>query len=144
MRRLLGALILIAATATFTFAQTEKKDNDHQQTDEKTINSEWQEAIRTAEEALRDIEIPDIDVDQIMRDVKEAMPSREEIEDYKEIVTDAVSELKEIDLSGLEEALSELRYELGEIFSDSDWEDRDREREGDRDEKKRDRDERRK
>ena len=118
MKKILFTLSVILLTGGITFSQTEKKETPKKETD-RSINHDWQEAIKDAEEALRNIEIPDIDVDQIMEEVKDAMPTREEIEDYKHIVAEAMGELKNIDLTGLEEALEELRKELGDIFSDN-------------------------
>ncbi len=115
MRKILFTFCALFVAAGMTFAQVEEKTTPKK---DKSINHEWQQAIDEAADALRNVEIPDIDVDEIMEDVKEAMPTREEIADYKEIVAEAVGELRNIDLSGLEEALAELRAELGDIFED--------------------------
>ncbi len=131
MKRILCTLLAVLLAAGITFAQKDKEPTQK----EGTLNQEWQEVIKDVEETLRDIEIPEVNVDEIMEEVREAMPTRAEMDEYKEIVADAVGELKSIDLSELEDALHELRRELGDIFSDQDWDDRDRDRSNKKDEK---------
>lgn len=123
MKRILFTALTILFAAGITFAQKEDKEPTQR---EGSLNQELQEVIKDVERTLRDIEIPEVNVDEIMEEVREAMPTRAEMDEYKEIVADAVGELKNIDLSELEEALHELRIELGEIFSDHEWNDRDR------------------
>ena len=44
------------------------------------------------------------------------MPSKEEIEEYKDVVQEVIHEFKKIDLSELEIAIKNLNLELQDIF----------------------------
>ncbi len=120
-------VLALALPVSITFAQKEEESSSPKEKKEHSLNQEWQEAIKNAEEALRNIDIPEIDIDQIMADVRAAMPTKEQMESYKDEVADAVRELEKVDLSELEEAMRELRYELKDIFGD--W-DKDRHEDG--------------
>lgn len=104
-------LFVLGLTAS-GYSQKDQKE------DHRSINKEWKEAMQEVEEALQDIEIPDVDIDRIMEEVRDAMPTREEMDSYREIVSDAVREVKNIDFSELEEALNDLGRELENIFQD--------------------------
>jgi hypothetical protein len=92
------------------FSQADEKK------EERSLNKEWREAMEEVENTLEDIEIPEIDVDRIMAEVREAMPTREEMNSYKDVIRKAVNEVKKIDLSELEQALNELGRDLEDIF----------------------------
>lgn len=112
MLRLILTLTTVLILSVAGFSQTtEKKDSS-------SANKEWKEAMDEVEKTLEDIEIPEIDIDRIMDEVRASMPTREELNSYKDVISDAVREIKKIDLSELERALEELGDELGEIFSD--------------------------
>jgi Fe-S cluster assembly scaffold protein SufB len=102
--------VLILSVAGFS-QTTEKKETT-------SVNKEWKEAMGEVEKTLEELEIPEIDIDRIMDEVRESMPTREELNSYKDEITDAVREIKKIDLSELERALEELGDELSEIFGD--------------------------
>jgi hypothetical protein len=110
---------MIRLTLTLAFALTISL-NVFSQADEKkeerSLNKEWREAMEEVENTLEDIEIPEIDVDRIMAEVREAMPTREEMNSYKDVIRKAVNEVKKIDLSELEQALNELGRDLEDIF----------------------------
>ncbi len=112
MLRLILTLTTVLILSVAGFSQTtEKKESS-------SANKEWKEAMEEVEKTLEDIEIPEIDIDRIMDEVRASMPTREELNSYKDEITDAVREIKKIDLSELERALEELGEELGEIFSE--------------------------
>ncbi len=111
MLRLTLTLATVLILSVTGFSQTTEKK-------ETTVNKEWKEAMDEVEKTLEDIEIPEIDIDRIMDEVRASMPTREEMNSYKDVITDAVREIKKIDLSELERALEELGNELGEIFGD--------------------------
>lgn len=112
MLRLILTLTTVLILSVAGFSQTtEKKESS-------SANKEWKEAMEEVEKTLEDIEIPEIDIDRIMDEVRASMPTREELNSYKDVISDAVREIKKIDLSELERALEELGDELGDIFSD--------------------------
>jgi Tfp pilus assembly protein PilO len=111
-------LLSLALYVSGTYAQVEERKESQ------TLNQEWKQAMEEVEDALKNIEMPDIDVDKIMDDVKRAMPTREEMDSYKEVISDAVKELKKIDLSELESALQDLQIELNDIFGHKDHSDK--------------------
>ncbi|MBK8505813.1 MAG: hypothetical protein IPL46_28610 [Saprospiraceae bacterium] len=110
MIRLSLTLAFALSLSLIAFSQANEKEED------RSLNNEWKEAMEEVESTLNDIEIPDIDVDHIMAEVRKAMPTRDEMNSYKEIIRKAVTEVKKIDLSELEEALNELGHELEDIF----------------------------
>ena len=110
MQKLIITLTLMLSCMLVGFSQSDA-DKDQQ-----SLNQEWKKAMREAEKALEDIELPDIDIDKLMEEARQAMPSREEMESYKEVIAEAVRELKKIDLSDLEDALHEIGKELEDIF----------------------------
>ncbi|MCB0688501.1 MAG: hypothetical protein KDC53_18305 [Saprospiraceae bacterium] len=112
MKRLYFTLTLLLSFSMMAFSQTEPEKQ------EPSLNKEWKEAMEEVENSLKDIKIPEVDVDRIMDEVREAMPTREEMESYKEIVADAVGELKNIDFSELERAMNNLGKELENLFKD--------------------------
>ncbi len=115
MKKLVAVICLVGCLGSITFAQAEEKKGkkDRHQT-EISIDREVKEAMKAVEEALANIEIPDIDIDAIMEEVEEAMPTHEELESYRDVIVDAMEDLQDIDLSPIEEALEEL----AEMFED--------------------------
>lgn len=112
MNKFTLTFILAVFLTAFGFSQADQKKED------KSLNREWKEAMAEVEETLDNIEIPDVDVDRIMDEVREAMPTKEELSSYKDVVREAVQEIKKIDLTELENALDELGRELEDIFRD--------------------------
>lgn len=110
MIRLTLTIAFALSLSMTVFGQANEKKED------RSLNKEWKEAMEEVETTLNNIEIPDIDVDRIMAEVREAMPTKEELTSYKEVIRDAMREVKKIDLSELEEALNELGHELENIF----------------------------
>ncbi len=71
--------------------------------------------MEEVEEALNSIEIPAVNVDEILNEVKRHMPSREEVAAYKEVVRDALREVRKIDLTHVERALERISEVLSDI-----------------------------
>jgi uncharacterized protein YpuA (DUF1002 family) len=110
---------MIRLTITLTFAlflSITGFGQANENKEDRSLNKEWKEAMEEVESTLENIEIPDIDIDRIMAEVRDAMPTREEMNSYKDIIREAVSEVKKIDFSELEEALNELGEELENIL----------------------------
>ncbi|NND33868.1 MAG: hypothetical protein HKN76_14860 [Saprospiraceae bacterium] len=110
MQKFAITFILILCCVIIGYTQNDASEKDN------SLNKEWKEAIQEAEKALEDIQMPDIDIDKLMDEARQAMPTREEMESYKEVIAEAVRELKKIDLSELEDALDEIGTELENIF----------------------------
>lgn len=113
MARLTFTLIFALTLIATGFTQTTTKEEEPE-----SFNREWKMAMEEVARALEEIEIPEVDVDQIMEDVKKSLPTREELDSYKAEITDAVREIQKIDLSEMERVLDELAKELDQIFDD--------------------------
>jgi len=92
------------------------QSNDTRQ--DKNANNEIQRALEEVERSLDSIEIPDIDLQGIMDQVKASLPTSEEMAKHQEVVRDAlkdvVKEIKKLDFTELENALKDI----GSIFDD--------------------------
>jgi hypothetical protein len=112
MARLTFTFVFTLTLMVTAFTQTTKEEEPE------SFSQEWKKAMEEVARTLSEIEIPDVDVDQIMDEVKQSLPDREELDAYKAEIADAVRELKKIDLSEMERALDELAKELDQIFND--------------------------
>ncbi|MCB0666194.1 MAG: hypothetical protein KDC80_10245 [Saprospiraceae bacterium] len=115
MIRVIYVLTLTMLSLGIGYSQNDSK----RETD---LNRELKEVMKEVEEALDEIEIAEVDVDRIMDQVRESMPTKTEMNDYREIVRDAVRELKNIDLSELKRTMEEVGRELEDLFQDEHWE----------------------
>ena len=115
MIRVIYVLTLTMLSLGIVYSQNDSK----RETD---LNRELKEVMKEVEEALDEIEIAEVDVDRIMDQVRESMPTKSEMNDYREIVRDAVRELKNIDLSELKRTMEEVGRELEDLFQDEHWE----------------------
>ena len=112
MKKFTLTFVFAAFLISLGFGQSGQKKED------RSLNREWKEAMEEVEETLDNIEIPDVDIDRIMDEVRQAMPTKEELSSYKEVVREAVQEVRKIDLTELENALDDLSRELEQIFRD--------------------------
>lgn len=115
MIRVIYVLTLMLLSFGIGYSQNDSKR-------EIDLDRELKEVMKEVEEALDEIEIAEVDVDRIMDEVRESMPTKTEMNDYKEIVRDAVRELKNIDLSELKRTMEEVGRELEDLFQDHHWE----------------------
>jgi GTP1/Obg family GTP-binding protein len=112
MARLTFTFIFTLTLIATGFTQTTKEEEPE------SFNQEWKMAMEEVSRTLREVEIPQVDVDQIMDEVRKSMPTREELDSYKAEIADAVREIQKIDLSEMERMLDELAKELDQLFSD--------------------------
>ncbi len=111
MKNLLLGILIVGLSSSIAMAQTAEPEKDTA-----TISMEWEQALDEMELTLEKIEIPRIDVDSLVEEVRKVMPSKEEIEEYKDVVQEVIHEFKKIDLSELEIAIKNLNLELQDIF----------------------------
>lgn len=117
MTRIIYSCLLVLLFAGISNAQSNEENKNI------PLNREWKDAMKEVEKALEEIEIPDLDLDQIMVEVRQAMPTQEELKAYQEIVQDAMRELQQIDFTELEKTLEAVGRELKDIrVPDQHWE----------------------
>ena len=109
MKKLLFLFLLLPACSMVSFAQSETK------TDKKEIEKSIDEALREAAEAIRSIEIPDIDFKEIAKQIENAIPSKEEMQEIKESVEIAIETVEQLDLSFIDEILREVEEAMEDI-----------------------------
>ena len=116
MKNTILLLLALLCSSTFLIAQQDNKNQEWEK--------ELEEAMEKVSEAIKNIEIPqidmdsvmaDIDFDAIMEDAKANMPTQEEMEMHRRKWTEAMAELEEVDMTRFEEAMKRMEAELKEI-----------------------------
>jgi len=78
-------------------------------TQEEKIEQELKEGLSEVKESLKQLEIPEMDLEKIVQEIEKVMPSQEQLTSAKAIMIDAVEEIEKIDLEPLMGVLQDLK-----------------------------------
>lgn len=102
MKKYLLLICLVFAMSPFLIAQQED-------TQEEKIEQELKEGLSEVKESLKQLEIPEMDLEKIVQEIEKVMPSQEQLTSAKAIMIDAVEEIEKIDLEPLMGVLQDLK-----------------------------------
>ncbi|MDH3649061.1 MAG: hypothetical protein OEQ53_05220 [Saprospiraceae bacterium] len=115
MYRIIMGLFFVLALGLVASAQSKELEKKEDQK-EKILDADWKEAMKDVEHAIENLQIPDLEVEKIIHELEEVMPTKVEWDHLKTGLKETVKELKKIDLSEIEEALKELEGVFDQII----------------------------
>ena len=111
MKKIILSLSTFFLLATLSFSQAQTQRERIPRDIEKTVD----ESLESVRNILKNIEIPEIDIEEITREIERAIPTQKEMDSILQSVEESIKIVEDLDLSFIDDIMRDVEGILSDL-----------------------------